>query len=104
MNVSCPYCGDSQAINSPSPIREYKENVLHRRTCPACEKTFSFQIVVSVEFKSQKADCLNDGEHSWAPTETRPIEFTDMYCIGCGQTRKPTPTELEAIMQAKRPA
>lgn len=93
--VECPYCGEGNDICHDDG-QGYEEDVLHQKECGHCDKTFVFNTYISFSYEAKAADCLNDGNHDWKLTQTRPVFFTQMRCSACGEKRKLTPEEKVA--------
>ena len=91
-DIECPYCGHWQKVNHDDG-QGYEEDVNHQMECEKCEKIFVFTTMVIYSYESEKADCLNDGNHDYKPTVTFPKEFTMMRCKMCGDVREPTESE-----------
>lgn len=96
-DVKCPYCEEEQEINHDDG-QGYEENTLHHQECNKCEKTFTFTTGIIYVYHTYKADCLNGSEHNFKASTTYPREFTVMRCSDCEEERKPTPEEMEIIM------
>lgn len=99
-DIECPYCEHEQNIDHDDGAG-YEENIAHQQECDNCGKTFIFYTEISFSYNAQKADCLNDGEHDYKPTCTIPIEFTEMQCSMCDETRKPTEEEMSKILSGE---
>lgn len=95
-DIECPYCGEDLEINHDDGAG-YEENRLHEQQCHHCEKYFVFTTYISYSYEPYKADCLNEGEHTFKATRTYPKECTEMECTQCGERRKPTEEEWKAI-------
>lgn len=67
--MNCPYCGAQQRTSSDD-ADGMREEETQARECSSCEKNFTFQIKISLSYTTEKADCLNGGEHAWKPTVT----------------------------------
>lgn len=93
-DVICPYCEKEQDINHDDGYG-YQEGVTHNQQCGFCNKYFVFQTSISFDYEVDKAACLNDGPHDFQPTRTFPKEYTEMECVACSETRKPTPEEKQ---------
>ena len=66
-DVECPYCGADVNINQDDGAG-YDESETHQQECHACDKTFVFTTAISFDYRVNKADCLNGGEHQFKPT------------------------------------
>lgn len=93
-DVRCPYCKRGQEINHDDGYG-YEEGVKHPQECGQCGKSFVFETQISFDYEVFKADCLNDGEHDYKPTNTHPIEYGSMRCTICGTERKFTDEDRE---------
>ena len=87
--IECPYCeADCGVPEDPSGEGEWDQE-----ECPKCEKSFVYYPEYSIDFYSQKAPCLNGGEHTWEPICGAPKEyFKDKFrCKNCNKEehRKP---------------
>lgn len=98
MDIECPYCEFEQGVNHDDG-QNYEEGVLHHMECEQCEKNFTFYTAISFYYESQKADCLNGGEHNWRQIATYPKEYTKMGCKDCGEEREPTEKEWKRILK-----
>ena len=83
-DVECPYCGEYQEINHDDG-RGYAEDELHQQQCGDCDKYFVFTTSISYYYDAKIADCLNDGEHNFNPTNTYPKCCTKLECVDCGK-------------------
>jgi hypothetical protein len=100
MDLECPYCEVELDVCHDDGFG-YQEGVKHQMQCSNCNKSFVFETSISFYYEPEKADCLNDGEHEWKPTNTYPKEYTRMECVSCGESRSPTKSELESILTHK---
>lgn len=71
-NLYCPYCDEDLGNNvddchEPDTQYEYE--------CDKCGKNFTFTIEYDPCFSSEKADCLNGGEHDFKEINGVPREF-----------------------------
>ena len=95
-DLECPYCGvGANVCHDDGDF--YEEDCLHEMECPFCENTYTFTTMITFSYETQKADCLNGGDHIWKHTTTIPIEFTQMRCSLCEETREPTLEEWRLI-------
>lgn len=92
MDTNCPYCNAEVDICHDDGYG-YEEDKTHSQECGSCGKTFTYMTSISFNYDCEKADCLNDGEHTWKPTTTVPKFFTVMECTQCHEKRKPTDEE-----------
>jgi hypothetical protein len=92
MDLYCPYCEAPQTVNHDDG-EGYEEDTLHQMQCSECEKWFVFQTVISYSYYPEKAECLNDEQHNWKITDTRPRAWSQMECSMCGERRELTPEE-----------
>jgi hypothetical protein len=97
-DFDCPYCGEPFEVCHDDG-HGYAEGVKHHDRCRSCDKAFVFETSICFYFEPERADCLNDGQHSWKATRSYPVESTRMQCAHCGDERKPTPEEMAAIAQ-----
>jgi len=95
-DVKCPYCSHEQEINHDDGYG-IEEGVPHQQECGVCHKTFVFYTSILFYYDVSMADCLNGGEHTYQPTVTYPVEYTQMICTQCGTSRQPTPEEIEQV-------
>ena len=94
--VECPYCGEEKEIDHT--VEEYyDQEKTHQIQCGNCEKYFVFTTSISFFYSSEKADCLNDGNHYYVPTHTYPKAFTEMRCCMCDDTRELTNEERTSL-------
>lgn len=99
-DVRCPYCGTEQDIDHCDGYG-YEEDTLHQQECRVCGKTFAYTTYITFDYKVKRADCLNDGYHSYEPTMTWPVECTRMECTMCGDARVPTAEEWKQIYKIR---
>ena len=71
-NLYCPYC-DEDLGGYVDDCHE--PNVDYEHECCKCEKKFMFTIEYYPSYTSNKADCLNDSEHSYEKICGYPKEF-----------------------------
>ena len=83
-DLYCPYC-DHNCGDHVDDCHEQDTQYEHQ--CPSCDKNFTFTICYYPIFSSEKASCLNGGEHEWEEMCGAPAEFfKDKYrCQGCGK-------------------
>lgn len=91
-DVNCPYCGESQSIDHDD-CHGYTEDELHQQQCGECSKYFVFTTSISYYYTPHKADCLNDGSHTFKLTNTYPKEASKMRCSQCEEERRLTDLE-----------
>ena len=91
-DMECPYCGDQQEVNHDDG-HGYAEGVKHHHYCTYCGKAFVFETFIHMAYEPARADCLNDGQHVWTPTQTWPKHRTRMVCSHCDEEREPTAEE-----------
>lgn len=96
-DFNCPYCGAPFSVCNDDG-HGYAEDVCHQDQCLSCEKHFVFTTAISFHYTPHKAECLNDGEHDWAPVLTTPVEFSTMRCRACDETRKPNAEEWKELL------
>lgn len=97
-DINCPYCDAEQEINHDDG-RGYEENETHQQQCSECNKYFVFTTSISFFYDAEKADCLNDGEHNFEPTQTFPKEYSKMRCSDCGEIRECKKEEMNRILK-----
>ena len=97
-DVECPYCEKWQEINHDDGF-SYAEDEIHQQECSDCGKVFTFTTSISFNYESEKAPCLNGGEHKWGQSHTVPRQHTKMHCMYCGDRREPTPNEWKDILK-----
>jgi len=95
-DIECPYCGQWQDVNHDDG-QGYEENVKHEMKCEKCEKSFVFTTSISYYYESEKADCLNTGNHIYELSKTFPKEFSHMQCTMCDEKRELTKPERIAF-------
>jgi len=91
-DLECPYCEQELEINHDDGFG-YDENEKHQMQCEHCDKHFVFETEISFYYYPEKADCLNDGKHSWKKTNHYPVEFSVMECTMCDEKRDLTDEE-----------
>jgi len=100
-DIECPYCGHDQEVCHDDG-QGYDEDQKHEMGCYECGKSFVFYTSISFSYEPRKADCLNDGKHTFKPTHTHPIELTKMMCTQCDYRRKPNKLEMESILKSRK--
>lgn len=96
-DVECPYCNKGQEINHDDGYG-YKEDEVYQQQCDDCGKYFTYTTSIIFHYNTEKADCLNGGEHDYVRRITCPREYTMMYCTMCDDERKPTEDEMKEIL------
>lgn len=91
-DIECPYCEEGININHDDGYG-YEEGVKHNQECDHCGKTFVYETSISFYYEVEKADCLNDGEHTWEVQRGYPRFLLGMKCSECGEVRQPTEEE-----------
>jgi len=83
--VECPYCEADCGV----PDDSYGEGELVDWECDGCKKKFVYYSQYSVDYYSQKAPCLNGGEHEWDSMVGAPAEhFKGRYrCKVCDKEK-----------------
>ena len=100
-DIECPYCEHKNEHDGES----YEENGNYQWQCRSCEKFFIMNPEHSIHFSTEKADCLNGGEHSFRQQICFPTEYTKMECWDCHETRDPAEAEwvtINARMEKKK--
>ena len=91
-DMKCPYCeAEQEACQDDIDLTDDSER--HAHECTECGKNFVFRVYVAISYEPAKADCLNDGNHKWFPSNTWPQCHTRMLCRTCDASRKPTDEE-----------
>lgn len=96
-DLECPYCKKDLEVCHDDG-QGYEEGVKHQMTCDYCGKSFVFETSIIFYYEPEKADCLNGKNHKWKQVHTHPKEHTTMECEMCGEIKKPTKSEMEAIL------
>ncbi len=96
-DIKFPYCDHEQDVYHDDG-ENIAEDETHQMECYECEKSFVFLTCISIDYSPSKADCLNEGEHEWKPTNTVPRQYTKMSCTMCDERRSPTVEEIQAIV------
>jgi len=99
MSERCPYCGGDIEINHDDGYG-YSEYEIHQQECGNCGKSFAFTTSSVIYYHLKKADCLNDGEHSYQETITYPRRYTKLKCLQCGD-EKPLPDERPYLINGE---
>jgi hypothetical protein len=90
--IECPYCEHAYDLCHDDGAF-YNEGQSEEEKCPNCEKHFLVHSSMSWNFNAEKAECLNDGNHSWvkAYSEANIKNHPDLgkreKCETCGRTR-----------------
>jgi len=92
MDTNCPYCGAGIEINHDDGYG-YEEDGRHKQECGECKTTFAFTTSILYCYKTEKAECLNDGGHEYKKTTIFPEEFSEMRCTMCDKEREMTKEE-----------
>ena len=96
-DIECPYCGQGLEINHDDG-QGYEEDTSHEQECYHCGKTFLFTTSISFSYESNKADCLNGGEHKYETTMTVPRKRTKYRCSDCDHEKPLTDSEMKAFL------
>ena len=62
--IVCPYCGCEHTDSWKMCDEEY--GYTQRVVCICCDKSFMVRPESTTTYYSNKADCLNGGEHDWS--------------------------------------
>ncbi len=94
-DMTCPYCEhDFDVCNDDGHGCDPSTN--YEQECPACEKTFVFNVEYNPVYTEWKADCLNGGKHQW---KHRPVEWIGQLdrhvCSACSKE------DLEGVEASK---
>jgi hypothetical protein len=92
MDTNCPYCDAEIEINHDDGYG-YEEDGRHEQECGECENTFTFTTSILYCYETEKAECLNGGDHKYKKTTTCPEEFSKMRCTMCDMEREMTDEE-----------
>lgn len=98
--LECPYCGSEKCIDYGDG-HGCSDGVVYEDECNECGKAFTFTTSISRYHYTEKADCLNDGEHQFFASTTAPTIFTKMRCKTCTAEREPTTQEWIEIYTKK---
>ena len=71
MNMLCPYC--DKEVDTPDDSSH--PETPYENECPHCGKSFIFYVEYDPSFNTNKAPCLNGGEHDFQPIIGWPKEF-----------------------------
>ena len=85
-DVKCPYCNKGQEICHDDGYG-YEENRAHQQECE-CGKIFSYTTSISYYYEASKADCLNDGHHTFEKVARYPVVIRDEVCVRCSQCQE----------------
>jgi DNA-directed RNA polymerase subunit RPC12/RpoP len=84
--IECPYCGHEYQYDGDYG---FEQDESWEEECPKCEKTFMLTGWYVAEFRSDKADCLNGGEHDMQPVKAFPKFWPNwVRCSMCGKEIK----------------
>lgn len=83
-DIRCPYCNVEQEICHDDGYG-YEEDGLHQQECDSCDKTFTYETSISFYYEAFKADCLNDGEHTYKAVIRFPMVIFNKVCVRCSQ-------------------
>ena len=83
-DVECPYCEKWQGIDHDDGAG-YEEDVLHQQECRDCGKIFVFTTSIIYSYGAEKADCLNEGEHTFEKIGRYPVIIGGKVGIRCSQ-------------------
>lgn len=80
--LECPYCEED--LDDPDDC--YEPDDVYEEQCPHCEKYFIFTLSYSVDYSSEKADCLNGSPHDYQKINGGPHEYfvNKRRCSMCG--------------------
>lgn len=93
-DLKCPYCQWGQEVchdEGQGLDRDY----FHEMECDNCTKYFVFTTLISYQYESYKADCLNTGVHQWKRSRTYPYQCSRMDCLTCEESRDLTESEWQ---------
>ena len=93
MDPECPYCGERQEINHDDGYG-YSEDTAHEQQCSYCDMHFTFHTIISFNYDTAKAACLNGAKHRLKAGFCMPVEYTKMVCQDCDYQRQMTRFEL----------
>jgi len=96
-DVECPYCGEWNEVCHDDGMG-YDENI-NEMQCIHCEMNFVFSTGIIYVYSSEKAECLNGGDHDYKTPVTIPIEATKMQCSMCGYRRDCTKDEMNVVIE-----
>jgi hypothetical protein len=96
MDTNCPYCDADIEINHDDGYG-YEEDRKHEQECDNCGKIFTFTTSILYCYETEKAECLNGGEHDYKKTMTYPEEFSKMQCTMCDAEREMTEEERKSF-------
>ena len=82
-DVECPYCRAEQEIDHDDGYG-YQEDVTYEQQCCNCDKYFAYTTAIIYHYESNKADCLNGGEHQLKKCRSYPEFMSKNYCVDCG--------------------
>ena len=91
-DTNCPYC-DAEIDIDHDDGYGFQEDEVYQQECQDCNQVFTYQTSVIYHYSTEKASCLNGGEHDYKPTITHPSIFTEMRCSMCDDTRPLTEGE-----------
>ena len=94
-DLECPYCGKwSEANTDDGNLCE--EDQIYEEQCPHCDKHFVATVSWTPVYLSEKADCLNGGEHEWRERKCYPKpKVPEISCRACGEVKQEMVWEFE---------
>ena len=98
--LECPYCGAEKYVDYGDG-HGCSDGEVYEDECNECGKAFLFTTSISRHHFSEKADCLNDGEHVFEALFLFPTKCSKMRCKTCGEKREPTTQEWLDIYAKK---
>lgn len=63
--IECPYCEHAYDLCHDDGAFYNNEDDPEEEECPKCDKHFLVHSSMRWDFEAEKAECLNDGNHSW---------------------------------------
>jgi len=81
-DFDCPYCKAPQEVCHDDGFG-LDESETFQTDCSECGKQFIFTTSFTINHYAEKADCLNDNNHDFQPSQTYPKIAARVRCTVC---------------------